>query len=148
MHSYSAILVVGGDGSFHEVFNGMLMRKDQLRLPIGLIPNGSGNDFNSSFGVVKSNIDLALDFIIKGNTMKIDVVKCILDYDKLEDIPEDKVFTNFRFGCLSMMFGLIAKIVHRAASYKKCCCGNPYLMAAVREFIKGETDIFTIEVDE
>ena len=53
MYSYSAILVVGGDGSFHEVFNGMLMRKDRLRLPIGLIPNGSGNDFNSSFGVVK-----------------------------------------------------------------------------------------------
>ena len=123
------------------------MRKDGLRLPIGLIPNGSGNDFNTSFGVIKTNLDLALDFIIKGNTMKIDVVNCILDYEKLDDIPENKVFTNFRYSCVSIMFGFLAKIVHRAISYKKCCCGNPYLIAGVREYIKGETDSFTIEVD-
>ena len=28
LSKYSAIVVVGGDGSIHEVFNGMLMRKD------------------------------------------------------------------------------------------------------------------------
>ena len=79
--------------------------------------------------------------------MKIDLVKCTLDYESLEDIPEDKVFTNFRYGYVSMALGVVAKIVYRAKGYKKCCCGNPYIMAAMREFIKGETDIYTIEVD-
>ena len=41
---YSALLASGGDGSYHEVTNGMLHRKDGLRVPLGFIPNGSGND--------------------------------------------------------------------------------------------------------
>jgi len=40
---YSALVVVGGDGSASEVVNGMLARKDGARLPIGLVGNGSGN---------------------------------------------------------------------------------------------------------
>lgn len=41
---YSAIIAVGGDGTFHEVVNGMLHRADKKKLPVGFIPNGSGND--------------------------------------------------------------------------------------------------------
>ena len=42
--NYSAIVAVGGDGTLHEVVNGMLHRRDKKRLPIAFIPNGSGND--------------------------------------------------------------------------------------------------------
>ena len=38
------MVAVGGDGTMHEVVNGMLHRKDKKRLPIAFIPNGSGND--------------------------------------------------------------------------------------------------------
>lgn len=79
MGKYSAIIAVGGDGTFHEVINGMLMRKDSARLPIGFLQNGSANDTNTSFGV--RDLGLALDFIVKGDTMKMDMVKCILDYE-------------------------------------------------------------------
>ena len=41
---YSAVIVVGGDGTIHKTVNGMLQRSDGLSLPIGLLPNGSGND--------------------------------------------------------------------------------------------------------
>ena len=41
---YSAIAAVGGDGTFHEVVNGMLFRKDRKRLPIAFIGNGSSHD--------------------------------------------------------------------------------------------------------
>ena len=64
INKYSAIATVGGDGSFHEVVNGMLMRKDGQRLPVTLIPNGSGNSFNSSFGML--HLVTALDFLVKG----------------------------------------------------------------------------------
>ena len=40
----SAIVAVGGDGTFHEVANGMLQRPDKKRVPIAFIGNGSGND--------------------------------------------------------------------------------------------------------
>lgn len=41
---FSALLAVGGDGIIHEVINGMMRREDSKKIPIGLIPNGSGND--------------------------------------------------------------------------------------------------------
>ncbi len=42
------LLVVGGDGTLHEVANGLLQRDDAMasRRPIVLLPVGTGNDFN------------------------------------------------------------------------------------------------------
>ncbi len=37
------ICIIGGDGTFHEVLNGMMRRKDGKRPPLGLIPGGTGN---------------------------------------------------------------------------------------------------------
>ena len=37
------IVAVGGDGHVNEVLNGMYARKDGINLPIGFVPNGSGN---------------------------------------------------------------------------------------------------------
>ena len=48
---HSAIAAVGGDGTMHEVINGMLQRTDGLTLPISFIPNGSGNDLVGCFGI-------------------------------------------------------------------------------------------------
>lgn len=47
IEKYSAIFLVGGDGTIHESINGMLKRMDKKLLPIGLIPNGSGDDFSA-----------------------------------------------------------------------------------------------------
>lgn len=45
------LVAAGGDGSYHEVVNGMLARTDKKKIPIGLIPNGSGNDTCTAIGV-------------------------------------------------------------------------------------------------
>ncbi len=34
------VVVVGGDGLFHEVANGLLRRADGMHMPIGIIPSG------------------------------------------------------------------------------------------------------------
>ena len=47
---HSALIAVGGDGTLHEVINGMLMREDGRRLPVAFVPNGSGNDVGSNMG--------------------------------------------------------------------------------------------------
>lgn len=40
---FDAICVLGGDGTIHEVINGMLLRLDHKILPLGIIPCGTGN---------------------------------------------------------------------------------------------------------
>jgi len=49
--NYSALITVGGDGTIHEVVNGMMFRKDGRKLPIAFVPNGSGNDTCHSLGI-------------------------------------------------------------------------------------------------
>jgi diacylglycerol kinase family enzyme len=48
---YCMIVVVGGDGTVHEVANGLIARTDGKRTPICPIPNGSGDDFCASIGI-------------------------------------------------------------------------------------------------
>jgi len=42
---YLGICAIGGDGTMHEVINGMLSRPDERKLPIGLVTGGTGNSF-------------------------------------------------------------------------------------------------------
>lgn len=48
---YEMVIAVGGDGTVHEVING-LMQVDPARRPLlGVVPAGSGNDFAHAVGV-------------------------------------------------------------------------------------------------
>ena len=76
---HSALIAVGGDGTLHEVINGMLMRQDKLKLPIAFVPNGSGNDLVGSIGV--KDVEQALDWFIKGDVVKMDLNKMLIDAD-------------------------------------------------------------------
>ena len=42
---YDGFCAIGGDGTMHEVINGMLKRNDGKKLPIGLVTGGTGNSF-------------------------------------------------------------------------------------------------------
>ena len=46
VHEYSQVIAVGGDGTVHEIVNG-LMRASQERetIPLGIVPLGNGDDF-------------------------------------------------------------------------------------------------------
>lgn len=62
-NDFSGLIIVGGDGTISEAINGMLVREDGARLPVGLVPNGSSNDLCRSLGI--KSVDYALDFILK-----------------------------------------------------------------------------------
>jgi diacylglycerol kinase family enzyme len=52
------LISCGGDGTLFEVVNGMLEREDGKKLPIGIIPNGSGNAGAGGLGI--RDTDMAL----------------------------------------------------------------------------------------
>jgi diacylglycerol kinase (ATP) len=58
LKKYSAILSCGGDGTLSDIVNGMMSREDGMRLPIAIIPNGSGNA--AANGLAMQTTDLAL----------------------------------------------------------------------------------------
>ncbi|GAA0459455.1 diacylglycerol kinase family protein [Alkalibacillus silvisoli] len=63
-----AIIIVGGDGTVHEVINGLQGSKT----PLGIIPAGSGNDFCRGMGI-PSHYKEALERILKNDKKLIDV---------------------------------------------------------------------------
>ena len=56
----AAIITVGGDGTIHEVVNGLM---NHSNVNIGFIPAGSGNDLQEGFKFL-SNSSKALEFIL------------------------------------------------------------------------------------
>lgn len=78
---YSAIIAVGGDGTFNQMINGMLARADKKRLPVGLIPTGQSNDFARSVGLSVDETVAAIEGIAKGEAIAIDTIRVLLDND-------------------------------------------------------------------
>jgi YegS/Rv2252/BmrU family lipid kinase len=50
---YSRIIAIGGDGTAHEVANGLMQVDSAQRPELGVVPIGSGNDFSISAGIRK-----------------------------------------------------------------------------------------------
>ena len=75
---------MGGDGTLHEVTNGMMFRDDKKKVPLAFIPNGSGNDTCKSIGIF--SIDQAIDYIKKGDLVKIDLNRVLVDSDNFDEI--------------------------------------------------------------
>src|SRR3954468_2968689 len=44
-------VVVGGDGSLHPLLKRLWQRKEAADCPVGLIPLGTGNDFDRGVGI-------------------------------------------------------------------------------------------------
>lgn len=65
------IIVVGGDGTLHEVLNGL---SDPSACRLGLIPAGTGNDFAAAAGI-PLNAEEAAGLILDGGTKETDYLK-------------------------------------------------------------------------
>jgi diacylglycerol kinase family enzyme len=111
LEKYSALVACGGDGTVHEVVNGMLAREDGLRVPIGVIPNGSGNGLASGLGMRDSQ--LGLEGIASRYVAKMDVSKVIADAENDVGIPLGREgYKKCRYALLLTMFsGVLCELM-------------------------------------
>lgn len=65
-----AVIVVGGDGTLHEVAQGLI----GTAIPLGCIPAGSGNDFARALHISTNSIK-ALEMLLSSKPYKIDVAE-------------------------------------------------------------------------
>lgn len=69
---YDLIIAGGGDGTVHEIINGLMEFPPQERPSLGVVPLGSGNDFASGVGMSEEPWE-ALRQIFNGTPREIDI---------------------------------------------------------------------------
>ena len=75
-NGFNGICPIGGDGTMHEIINGMMLREDKSKIPIGLITGGTGNSFMHDLEMLDP-IDAA-KAVVNGKKQSIDIVDFIL----------------------------------------------------------------------
>jgi YegS/Rv2252/BmrU family lipid kinase len=122
---YDLVVAAGGDGTIHEVVNG-LFDGERTQLPIGIIPLGSGNDL--AYGLdIPLDVEAAVGRVFHGQVRLLDLGLI----DDGRDRPE--VFEN------NMGIGFDATIVIRTKKLDRLH-GFPMYMAAVLQTIAFNFD--------
>lgn len=98
-----AFVAIGGDGTAHEIANGMLRRAENDRVPVGIIPAGSGNTWAYDLGI--DDAVAAAELIASGETKSIDVM-AIGPADASEAVDE--------YGINICGFGVPAAVLQQA----------------------------------
>ncbi|MDR5658897.1 diacylglycerol kinase family lipid kinase [Serpentinicella sp. ANB-PHB4] len=121
------IVAVGGDGTIHEVLNGMVNSNKNL----GIIPAGTGNDLARTLGL-PLDIEESLDKIIEGKIKKIDI-GCF----------NEEYFINFA------SVGLDALIASEANKIKKLIASKyAYILSVILSLTRFKSPKLKIRIDD
>jgi YegS/Rv2252/BmrU family lipid kinase len=69
---YDMVIAMGGDGTVHEVMNGLMQIPEEKRPILGIVPAGSGNDFAHSINVSTTSTT-ALTCALDGEPATVDL---------------------------------------------------------------------------
>jgi YegS/Rv2252/BmrU family lipid kinase len=72
LDGYDRVIAVGGDGTAHEVINGLMQAPAEKRPIFGIVPVGSGNDFAHAIGAPLKP-DHALARALNGEASAVDI---------------------------------------------------------------------------
>ena len=119
------------------------------------MPNGSGDDLVANLGIGVGDIDLALEYICKGDTIKMDVTKVLIDHETESDIAvtlankeESRIEDYLRYNLINSQFCLLANIASTAVPYKPYIGGGAYTVTSVIEILKSKAEKFDIYIDK
>ncbi len=109
------VVAVGGDGTIHEVINGL----HPSIIPVGYIPAGSGNDYAKEIGIPMDPIS-ALEKILELNIRKIDIGKMnnryfinvsSMGFDGLVAYYANQAILKSYIGKLVYVYGVIKALI-------------------------------------
>ncbi len=83
LDGYDLVIAMGGDGTVHEVVNGLMLAPVDKRPALGVVPLGSGNDFAHALGLPQEP-DRALTLALEGKSSPVDIVSMIDENGRLE----------------------------------------------------------------
>ncbi len=124
------VIAVGGDGTVHEVANGLLARGAAALPALGVVPVGTGNDFAKMTYTARLKPGAAVAALAAGTTRRFDVGQVWGEY-----------FVN------SIGVGLDADVARRVNQYKHWPGAIGYVVAALQAIIHRRALRLRIEVD-
>ena len=131
LDNLTGLCAIGGDGTMHEMVNGMMTRKDGMRTPIGLITGGTGNSFMHDLDCLDP-VEAA-QRILTNRTRKIDMFKAE---------TEEKLYFGFNI----VGWGMPTDI-NLLAEKMRWLGGQRYNIASILEVLKFKTRLARIEID-
>ncbi len=124
----SLVLAVGGDGTLHEVANGVLQAGGGAA--VGYVGQGTGGDFRRTLGI-EHRLDAYLDAIAGGRERALDVGRA--RYRGLDGTPQERWFVNI------LSAGLGGLVDRRIADMPKALGGRAaYYLASLRSLVECE----------
>ena len=87
--NYNHILIAGGDGTIDRLVN--YMKKNDIDIPIGILPTGTANDFANVLNI-PLDIDLCIENIINSEPKYIDLG--VINDDYFVNIASTGMFTD------------------------------------------------------
>ncbi|WP_079530564.1 diacylglycerol/lipid kinase family protein [Halobacillus hunanensis] len=140
--SIEAVMVIGGDGTLHEVLNGLAKYPE---LPIAMIPAGSGNDFARGIAFKLSGVELFKKVVTNPKRVVISPGTYLLN---------EKHEHQKRFFINSVGIGLDGKVVALAnrPTYRKVMKrlhlhSLSYIVSLLWNVIKLEPEHLEVEID-
>ncbi len=128
---YSGLCAIGGDGTLHEMINGLMTRSDGMRIPIGLITGGTGNSFMHDVNCLDP-VE-AVQRILTNRIRKIDIFKA-----EAEGGPY--------YGFNIVGWGMPTDI-NFLAEKMRWLGGQRYNIASILEVLKFKTRLARIEIE-
>lgn len=132
LHPFAGICAVGGDGTFHEVANGLMQRDEAVSIPIGIIPAGTGNSvaqhlqFDAPVEAAKR--------IIAGRFQPLDVVRVKL---------QDRVIY-----CVNIVGWGAVSDINLTAEKMRFMGPTRYTLAALRHILTPKMRRATLKLDD
>ena len=156
---YRQFIAVGGDGTAHEILNGVFARSNaqargaQPRVSIGFLPLGTGNSFLRDFS--KGGAELSLDALIQRRTRTVDVLR--LTHAKGETYSLNLISVGFTadvgaftnrylkpFGPVGYLLGVFVRIVKlRGKTFPLRCDADKVLDARPCLFLSFNNSKYT-----
>ena len=133
LRTYDGLIAAGGDGTLFEVLNGLYTHDKAQRIPLGLVPVGTGNAFARDLGLLPGDWEKAVGLIRTGGLRPVDV-------GRVQMPSETWYFLNI------VGVGLPVDAMNLAAKLK--FLGNSaYSLAAFWRVIKLKKYPLSIEID-
>lgn len=130
---FDGVVAAGGDGTLFEVLNGLYQHPKAERIPLGLLPIGTGNAFARELNLHADVLANAIDILQRGHTREVDV-------GSVKSADRSFYFLNI----VLMGFAVDASLTARKLKFLG---DSAYTLAALWQVLKLKSYPLILEID-